>query len=81
MRSEDQASALLPALALAQQRRPRRVLEDLAHALAGLGRALEVVLGTDLLCNGHALLNVVVASRRMEGRRDPRGMRIRPRQD
>lgn len=32
------------------------VLENFAHALTGLGTALEVVAGTDLLHYGHALL-------------------------
>ena len=32
-----------------------RVLEDLAHALARLGRAFEVVLGADLLRYRHTL--------------------------
>ena len=31
------------------------VLEDLTDTLTRLGRALEVMLGTNLLCHGHAL--------------------------
>jgi hypothetical protein len=46
---------VLPALASAEQGRPRGVLEHLAHTLAGLGGALEVVLCADLLRDGHAL--------------------------
>ena len=46
---------LLAALGAGQQGSAGRVLEDFADALAGLGGALEVVLGTDLLLHRHTL--------------------------
>ena len=51
------ALATLAPLRSAQHSSPCGVLENLANALAGLGRALEIMLGTDLLRNGHALMN------------------------
>ena len=45
---------LLARLAL-QESRAGGILEHLAHTLAGLSRALEVVLGSDLLLDCHTL--------------------------
>jgi hypothetical protein len=46
---------LLLVRAAREESRAGRVLEDLAHALAGPRGALEVVPGADLLRDGHAL--------------------------
>jgi len=52
---EDQALALLvattPSSTAVEQRSPRSVLKDLANALVGLGRALEVLESADLLAD------------------------------
>ena len=55
--SKHQAPGLLLLLSLAQKRRPRCVLEDFTNTFTSLGRAFEVVLGADLLCDCHALLD------------------------
>ena len=46
---------LLAALGTGEQRGASGVLEHLADTLARLGRALEIVLGADLLCYCHTL--------------------------
>jgi hypothetical protein len=58
-------------LSLYQKCRLSRILEHLAHSLPGFGRALEVLLGADLLRYGHALLHVVgLVSNSMTGVRE-----------
>lgn len=51
----DAARALLVPLRAAEQSCPGGILEHLADTLASLSRALQVVLSTNLLCDGHAL--------------------------
>lgn len=52
---EDQALVALGPLGAGQERGAGCVLEHLPHALVGLGRALEVFVGTDLLADFLAL--------------------------
>lgn len=54
-RLQNQTPLTLLPLPLTQERRPRRILEDLTHALPSLGRTLKVVLSADLLRDGHTL--------------------------
>lgn len=54
---DETAVVLLATLGAREQGGAGSVLEDFADALAGLGGALEVVLGADLLCYGHTLRN------------------------
>ncbi len=68
MMSSLQDQALLLLLLPREQRGARGVLEDLAHALVGLGRALEVLDGADLLAHVFGLvIEVVSASCGWEG--------------
>ena len=53
--SEHEALARLLFAAACRERGAGGVLEHLAHALAGLGGALDVVLRADALCDGGAL--------------------------
>ena len=55
LKDEAAAVVLLAALGTRQQCSPCSVLEHFADTFASLGRALEVVLGTNLLCNSHTL--------------------------
>jgi hypothetical protein len=48
-------TALALALLVVEQSKPRRNLEHLADALVGLGRALDILLGLDLLADSLAL--------------------------
>ena len=51
----DAVRVLLASLGPAQEGRPCRILENFAHALSRLGRTFQIVLGTNLLRDSHAL--------------------------
>ena len=52
---QNDAARLLLCLRLAEQSAASGILEHFPHAFTRLGRALEVVLGANLLCNRHTL--------------------------